>query len=90
VFAWYGSGSSDIEKTTCKTACGVIFAGTPAVDVQEGSESDEFWAALGGKAEYANFKDLGINPDFEARLFDMRNSTANKGAFWMEEVHNFN
>lgn len=55
--------------------------------VEESSEPDDFWTALGGKTEYLNYKELGMNPDFEARLFDMRWS--NQGKFWMNEIHNF-
>jgi hypothetical protein len=32
--------------------------------VEEHSEPENFWEALGGKGEYMNFKALGISPDF--------------------------
>jgi len=75
-WAWYGSGSSDSEKAYAKKLCGIIAAGVDMEEVEEGQEKDNFWAALGGKAEYANFKELGIDPNFEPRLFDMRFSEA--------------
>lgn len=56
--------------------------------VEEHSEPEEFWETLGGKAEYLDHKKLGMSPDFEPRLFDMRFSTGEGGVFWMAEVFN--
>lgn len=53
---------------------------------KEGAETDEFWAALGGKTEYSSIKELGIAPGFEARLFNISNS---QGYLHMSEVYNF-
>lgn len=86
VWSWKGSGSSDDEKAYSDKVCGIISQGAMTV-VEESSEPDDFWTALGGKTEYLNYKELGMNPDFEARLFDMRWS--NQGKFWMNEIHNF-
>lgn len=47
---------------------------TPGASVKtgfkEGEESEEFWAALGGKTEYLSSKELGFAPGFEPRLFN--------------------
>lgn len=53
---------------------------------KEGEESEEFWTALGGKTEYANFKEMGIAPGFEPRLFHCSNS---QGYMHMKEIYNF-
>lgn len=50
-----------------------MFPGDASVTiVEEGKEEDDFWEALGGKGEYLNYKELGFDPNFESRLFDMR------------------
>lgn len=64
VWAWLGSGSSDVEKAYAKKLAGIILPGIAVIEVEESKEDDDFWAALGGKAEYANFKELGIDPNF--------------------------
>jgi len=50
---------------------GAILAPDASVNTgfKEGEETDEFWAALGGKTEYSSIKNMGIAPGFEPRLF---------------------
>ena len=43
--------------------------------VKEHGESDEFWAALGGKAEYPNTKTMGFAPGFQPRLYEVSNAS---------------
>lgn len=63
-WVWLGSGSDDSEKAYAKKLAGVLLPGVAATEVEESKEEDDFWAALGGKTEYANFKELGIDPGF--------------------------
>lgn len=86
-WAWLGSGSSDSEKAYCKKIA-TMLCPSGTVEVEEGKEDESFWNALGGKTEYANYKELGFDPDFEPRLFDMRFSEEQGGVFWMAEVPN--
>ncbi len=53
----------------------------------EGSEPEEFWAALGGKGEYASNKWLAQElPNYPPRLFQCSNAT---GKFTVEEIFDF-
>jgi hypothetical protein len=54
------------------------------VDFAEGSETDEFWAAIGGKTEYND--SAAAHPDVEPRLFQCSDA---KGDFRVEEIPNF-
>ena len=87
VFHWLGKGASDDEKAYAKSL-GAIIAPSASVNTgfEEGSETDEFWAALGGKTEYASSKELGFAPGFEPRLFQITNS---QGYMYMHEIYNF-
>ena len=85
-WSWHGSGSSDSEKAYADKLCGLLSKGSNSV-LEESAETDDFWTALGGKTEYLNFKELGIDPSFEPRLFDMRYS--DQGKIWMNEIQNF-
>ena len=53
--------------------------------VDEGQESEAFWASIGGKGEYSHVKDCNMLPpgDFEPRLFAVSNTS---GYMWMKEV----
>lgn len=86
-YAWHGSGSETVEKEYSNKVNGILNGGKACVTVKEGEEPQDFWDGLGGKTEYLNYKDLGMPPDFEPRLFDMRHSS--EGKFWMNEIHNF-
>lgn len=71
VWSWHGPASTDAEKAYSDKLCGILSKEAKTV-VQEHSEPDDFWTALGGKTEYLDYKEIGMDPDFEARLFDMR------------------
>ena len=85
-FSWHGSSSTDEEKAYSDKVCGILSKGAMTA-VEESSEPADYWEALGGKTDYLNYKELGMSPDFEPRLFDMRHSA--QGKFWMNEIHNF-
>lgn len=80
-----GEGASDDEKAYCEKLAG-IFGITDQVRLNEGSEDDEFWAALGGKSEYASTKVLNFAPGFQPRLFQVNISG---GYSRFDEVCNF-
>jgi hypothetical protein len=93
VHCWQGKGSNDDEKANGMKIAEMLkthsFGGEPpareVVVVAEGAESDEFWAAIGGKGEYAEAPE-GEPLPCDPRLF---HCTDKYGAFQVEEIHNF-
>ncbi|KAM4664600.1 gelsolin isoform 2-T3 [Discoglossus pictus] len=81
-YLWVGQGSSEPEKQGARELLNIL--GVSASNIAEGSESDDFWEALGGKAAYrtsGRLKDkLNAHPP---RLFACTNKT---GRFIIEEV----
>ena len=64
-----------------------VSPGRDVVKVGEGSEPEDFWAALGGKGEYASNKWLAEElPSYPARLFQCSNAS---GKFTVEEIFDF-
>lgn len=82
---WLGRGSSSDEQKYAKGAADRLSGGKPVAQVAEGSESDSFWEALGGKAEYDDSAALIEHPK-EPRLFWGSNAT---GVFKVEEIFDF-
>ncbi|XP_071061056.1 gelsolin a isoform X1 [Pseudochaenichthys georgianus] len=81
-FMWGGVGASDTEKQGAQHLCDIL--GVSASELSEGGESDEFWEALGGKAEYRTSTRLKDKMDAHPpRLFACSNKTGN---FIIEEV----
>jgi hypothetical protein len=88
VFSWSGNGAT-VEETTVAFNISSVLAGDylgrggrELAVVKEGEEPEAFWAALGGKAEYASHAP-GELPPQPPRLFWCSTST---GAFRVEEV----
>jgi hypothetical protein len=78
VFCWKGKQSSEVEWTyTRKGAerlCNERFGA--AIELEEGAESDEFWAAVGGKGDYVSTAYEMIRPaSFEPMLFEVSNKS---------------
>jgi gelsolin len=74
-FYWIGEGASK-EEGEYAAKLGAMLAPDASVNTgfKEGEETDEFWAALGGKTEYSSIKNMGIAPGFEPRLYQCSNS----------------
>ncbi|XP_063209095.1 gelsolin isoform X1 [Chroicocephalus ridibundus] len=82
-YLWVGQGASDAEKSGAQELLKIL--GARPVQVSEGREPDNFWAALGGKASYRTSprlkdKKMDAHPP---RLFACSNKS---GRFTIEEV----
>lgn len=92
VFVWLGIAANDDELAVAVNIAGVLAGdynnsgGREIVTVKEGQESDEFWAALGGKMDYSQFSPEDTALPRDARLFQA--STAS-GSFRVDEIVNF-
>jgi len=85
LYIWSGSNSTKEENATALTALKPLQGSRKLVNVAEGSEPEEFWTALGGKAEYSTIKEH-VEGQRDPRLFQCSNVT---GSFRLEEAHNF-
>jgi len=85
VYIWAGKGSNKEENIVASTCLKPLIGGRKVVNVAEGSEPDDFWEALGGKAEYASAKE-SVEGQRDPRLFQCSNVT---GSFKLTEVFNF-
>lgn len=84
-YLWKGAGASETEAATAEAVAMVLKQGRALEIVEESSEPEPFWSALGGKGEYPTVKDLP-EMDREPRLFVCSNAT---GAFKVEPIHDF-
>ncbi|XP_014809683.1 PREDICTED: villin-1 isoform X2 [Calidris pugnax] len=85
-YLWYGKGCSGDEREMGKTVADII-SKTEKPVIAEGQEPAEFWAALGGKSQYANSKRLQEeNQSVSPRLFECSNKT---GTFLATEIVDF-
>ncbi|XP_028664389.1 gelsolin-like isoform X1 [Erpetoichthys calabaricus] len=81
-FTWYGKGASDAERNGTQQLRSIL--GISASELSEGRETNQFWAVLGGKAEYRTSTRLKDKMDTHPpRLFACSNKT---GRFIIEEV----
>jgi villin 1/advillin len=85
IYIWQGKGSNATERKTAQGIAGVLKGARTVTPVEEGKEPAEFWTALGGKTEYPNEKELGVERK-EPRLF---HCSSNAGHFHVEEIFNF-
>lgn len=85
VYIWHGSGASEEEKKVAESVSEVLSKGKEVESIEEGSEDDQFWSYLGGKAEYPSEKEGFICPA-EPRLF---RCTSSLGYFNVEEIYDF-
>jgi len=77
---WIGKGACDAEKAWCEKMCEKMEKSHYTV-VEEGSEDDAFWDALGGKKEY--FDTPLSEEEGSLRLFECCDASGN---FTVEEV----
>lgn len=87
VYIWKGVGASSFEKQMALDVASRVAAGKDSEEIEEGSEPDEFWSALGGKGDYDREIDAPGAPFLEPRLFHCK-ILAN-GKFRVEEVAHF-
>uniref|UniRef100_A0A8C8JPH9 Gelsolin n=1 Tax=Oncorhynchus tshawytscha TaxID=74940 RepID=A0A8C8JPH9_ONCTS len=81
-FIWVGKGTSDSEKHGAQKLSDRL--GVSASELAEGEEADDFWDALGGKADYRTSARLKNKMDVHPPLlFACSNKT---GQFVIEEV----
>jgi len=85
VYLWCGKGSNKHEKDVAASITNIIKGNRKVDKVEEGTEKDEFWTHLGGKAAYSTSKELEEGTK-EPRLF---HCSAVHGAFKVTEVFNF-
>ena len=57
-YVWAGKGGSEDEKSYAEGVLEVVSPGRDATTIAEGDEPEEFWAAIGGKADYPTEIDL--------------------------------
>lgn len=87
-YMWIGKGASEDEKKMGKTVDKLVSPGREAIEVQEGSEPDQFWKLLGGKGDYNKEEYSADTPSLQARLFHCSiNPPSTK--LNVEEIHNF-
>ncbi|XP_050081453.1 gelsolin isoform X1 [Anopheles maculipalpis] len=72
VYIWHGVGASDLEKNMAANIAGVVAPDASPEVIEENSEPEEFWSALGGKDEYDRELDPAGAPFLSARLFHCR------------------
>ncbi|XP_008220688.1 PREDICTED: villin-1 [Prunus mume] len=84
-FTWIGNLSSTRDHDLLDRMLELIIPTWQAISVREGSESDIFWNALGGKADYARAKEIkGYIED--PHLFML---STTEGDFKVKEIYNF-
>ena len=83
----YVQGCSGDERQLADNIANAVSPGREVVKIRENAEPEDFWAALGGKAEYANSKWLAQElPSNPPRLFQCSNAS---GKFNVEEIFDF-
>lgn len=85
-WAWIGEGASEEETAYAETLGQKLAPNAAFAVTKEHEESDEFWSALGGKAEYPNTKTMGFAPGFQPRLYEVSNAS---GYSYMKVVDDF-
>lgn len=85
VYEWEGAGSSEAERQVTSKIADVLVKSRERVVLVEGSEPEEFWGFLGGKADYPSQK-ISSEIPHQPRLFHCSNAY---GYFHAEEIFEF-
>lgn len=86
-FVWLGEGASVFEHSMAENVAKILSPDRAATLINEKSEPEEFWSALGGQGEYDHEIDPPGAPYLEPRLFHCRILT--NGRFRVDEIANF-
>ncbi|KAL0221446.1 hypothetical protein RCL1_001300 [Eukaryota sp. TZLM3-RCL] len=86
VYLWIGEGCNDNEMIVAQNVADLYGKNKEIIKINEGSETDDFWNALGGKEEYPREKELQLQGNFQPRLFQCSDAL---GKYRIEEVLNF-
>ena len=84
---WKGAESTSDELTHSKTMVPIISPGRESMLIEEGSETEEFWKALGGKGKPSKASDELPQPILDPRLFHCKLSPT--GKFRAYEIYDF-
>eukprot|EP01023_Acetabularia_acetabulum_P035871 TRINITY_DN3388_c0_g1_i10.p1 TRINITY_DN3388_c0_g1~~TRINITY_DN3388_c0_g1_i10.p1 ORF type:complete len:596 (+),score=158.97 TRINITY_DN3388_c0_g1_i10:132-1919(+) len=89
-FNWHGHYASPEEREIAENVSKILTneLELEEVEVKEGEEPDEFWEALGGKAEYAKFSKKDKAPR-QPRLFQISDASVGGRGISVEEVYDF-
>ncbi len=85
LYIWYGQYANQDERKYGLAISSLVSNGLKTVEINEGSETPEFWAALGGETEYVKDQPAETAA-VEPRLFHCSNVS---GKFRVVEVPNF-
>jgi len=85
VYMWQGSGANMSEVETATDVAKLLQFSRTLEPLIESAETDAFWEALGGKAEYTSEK-VHLDSDREPMLFHASNET---GVFKVEPIFDF-
>ncbi|KAJ8750741.1 hypothetical protein K2173_015922 [Erythroxylum novogranatense] len=86
VFTWSGNLTTTEDQELVERQLDLIKPSVQVKPQKEGSESEQFWDLLGGKAEYPSQK-IGREAESDPHLFSC---VFAKGHLKVTEIHNFN
>ncbi|CAN0910703.1 VLN1 [Linum grandiflorum] len=84
IYTWIGNLASSTDHDLLDRMLELINPTWQPISVREGSEPDDFWNALGGKADYPKGKTISRHTE-DPHLFKVTNN----GHFKVKEVYNF-
>lgn len=87
LFIWFGQESSPAERQAAVAAAKLVAPGRQPKQVNEGSEPDALWNALGGPGEYTYSGHHSQHQHMPARLFHCQITV--RGKFRVNEVDNY-
>ncbi|KAL8162317.1 hypothetical protein V2J09_013806 [Rumex salicifolius] len=85
IFIWQGNQSPFEQQQLVVKVAEILKPGVALKHAKEGTENSTFWAALGGKQNYASKKE-SQNITRDPHLYSF---SINRGKFQVEEIYNF-